>query len=276
MYTVDAIRKMNFSEVVGLVNEPNMPSGGAATVRRVLQQIPLGATDNVLEIGSNTGFTCIEMASWAPAAVYGVDINPNSVALARAKAVRTGVTNVTFMEGTALALPFPDQHFQLVFCSNVTSFITDRHKAVNEYYRVLRPRGVLAAAPIYYHQPPPEELRREVEIAVGAPIPVRGKDYWRELFAHPRGNLFFDEDYEYVHQLDDQIDRYITMVMSQAPIQHLPAQNQEVLIDRLRYFYQLFNENLRYARYCILLYQLDAPNCEPILYQSRPIVAHLS
>jgi SAM-dependent methyltransferase len=269
--TREAIERMNFSELVGLVNEPNTPSGGGKTVRRVLQQVRLDASSRVLEIGSNTGFTSIEIASWVPCPVVGVDINPRSIALARAKGSEHDLRNVTFTEADALSLPFPDGAFDLVFCSNTTSFILDRQRAITEYYRVLRPRGVLAAVPIYYREPPPNELRRRVEEAVGAEIPPRDIGYWRALFDHPEAPLIFEEEHAYVHQSPERIAGYVDRVMSQPLLAGYAPELRATMAARLRYFYDLFNENLRYARYAILLYRIGHPNRDPVLFESRPV-----
>lgn len=267
------IENVDFSTLVGVANEPNMCSGGTATIRRVLQQVPVHADSRFLEVGSNTGFTTIEFASWIPGKVYGVDINPKSIELARKKASAFGITNAEFIHANALTLPFENHRFDLVFVSNVTSFIQDRERAITEYYRVLKPRGVLAAVPIYYHEAPPEELRKRVEEAVGAPIPVRGKDYWQNLFSHTGTELFFDEEYEYIYQSPERIAAYVDMVMSHPHLGEFPAETRAAIANRLQYFYHLFNENLRYARYTILLYRTGAPNLEPILHQSRRVRA---
>jgi ubiquinone/menaquinone biosynthesis C-methylase UbiE len=265
------IEEMDFSSLVGIANEPNMPSGGAATIRRVLEKVPAAwyDTSRLLEVGSNTGFTCVEMASWVRGRVTGVDINPISIDFSRKKAAAAGIGNVEFIQSNATGLDFPDATFDLVFCSNVTSFVRDREQAIAEYYRVLKPLGVLAAAPIYYHSAPPADLLKRVEAAVGAPIPVRGKDYWTHLFQHPDAELYFDEEYEYIYQTPERIAEYVAMVMDQAHIQQFSAETQQAIARRLTYFYEIFNDNLQYARYSILLYRLGAPNRVPILHETR-------
>lgn len=271
--TTDQIEAMDFSSLVGIANEPNMPSGGAATIRRVLEKVPGSHHESarLLEVGSNTGFTCIEMASWIRGQVTGVDINPISIDFSRKKAAAAGIRNVEFIQSNATGLDFPDGTFDLVFCSNVTSFVRDREQAIKEYYRVLKPLGVLAAAPIYYKDTPPNDLLKRVETAVGAPIPVRGKDYWTNLFQHPEAELYFEEEYEYIYQTQDRIDDYVAMVMDQPHMEQFTSQVRSAIQKRLTYFYQIFNDNLQYARYSILLYRLGAPNRVPILHETRRV-----
>lgn len=69
------------------------------------------------------------------------------------------------------ALPFPDEHFDLVICSHVLEHVPDDRAAIREMQRVLRPGGVaLIQTPVNYDQSvtyedpgasdPDERLRR--------------------------------------------------------------------------------------------------------------------
>jgi len=268
--SVAEIRRTDFSRIVALTNEPNMPSGGGATVRRVLQLAGPLRGRPLLEVGSNTGYTSIELASWTDEHVYGIDVNPVSNEFARAKASRMGIENVTFTLGNGMGgLPFDDGTFGLVFASNVTSFMDDHVSARDEYYRVLAPLGILAAVPIYYRTTPPAALVDEVAEAIGAPLPVTTPEYWRDLFSHPDATLIADEPYEYVRQTEERIAEYLANVMAQPHLAGLPAELVTALSDRLGHFYRLFDENLSYAGYSIMLYRLGHPNPEPILHTTR-------
>ncbi|WNV85803.1 class I SAM-dependent methyltransferase [Umezawaea sp. Da 62-37] len=269
--TATSAAGLGFSRLVALVNEPNMPSGGGATVRRVLQLAPVRGDLPLIEVGSNTGYTTIEMASWVTAPVIGVDVDPVSCAFATAKAARHGIGNARFVVGDGLALPVADASCQLVFCSNVTSFMRDHDRASREYYRVLAPRGVLAAVPIHYHREPPSALRARVEEAIRAPLPVTSRDYWVDVFAHPRSTLIAEETYEYERRSDDDVEAYVKGVMAQPHLDAVAPSVRSALAERLTHFYRLFDENLSYARYSILLFRADHPNPEPVLHTSHRV-----
>lgn len=269
--SVSEIRELDFSRLVGLVNEPNMPSGGGHTIRRVLELTRPRPGGRILEVGSNTGYTSIEMASWVDAPVTGVDINPVSNEFARKKAAAAGIDNVDFEQGDGHSLSFPNGEFQLVFCSNVTSFIADHGRAAAEYYRVLGDRGILAAVPIYYRTTPPEDLRRRVEAAIGVPLPVTSLEYWIDVFSHPEATLVHEEPYEYIRQTPERIQQYVDAVFTQPHLAQQPEEKLAALRDRLTYFYELFDENLSYAGYSILLFRRSHPNPEPILHESRRV-----
>jgi ubiquinone/menaquinone biosynthesis C-methylase UbiE len=269
--SVAEIKELDFSRVVALTNEPNMPSGGGATVRRVLELAGPRRGGRVLEVGSNTGYTTIEMASWLDSPVTGLDVNPVSNAFAAAKAQRAGIDNAEFVLGDGQGMPFDDDLFELVFASNVTSFMTDHQQACDEYYRVLAPRGVLAVVPIYYRQAPPEPLRKAVEAAIGVPLQVTSEQYWIDVFSRDGVSLVADEPYEYIRQTPERIAAYVEQVMDQAHLAGQPAQKTAALNSRLAHFYEIFDENLSYAGYSILLFRKGHPNPEPVLHTTRRV-----
>ncbi|WP_316771649.1 class I SAM-dependent methyltransferase [Streptomyces sasae] len=266
------VERLNFSQTVGLVNEPNMCSGGAATIRAVLREVPgLTAGDRILEVGSNTGFSVLEMAAATKCDVHGIDIEDSSVRFSRNKAAALGLGNAHFAVGDGTRIDFPNDHFDMLFASNVTSFIPDRQRAIDEYYRVLKRFGVLAAVPIFYHRRPPARLLAEVERAIGAPLPRFSRADWEEMFGRPGSELFFSEEYEYLDLSPEQIDAYVAAVLAQPCNDSMSRELKEAAGSRLRYFYTLFNENLGYARYAILLYRKNRPTEFPILHASAPV-----
>lgn len=266
--TPGQVAETDFSTLVGLLNEPNMPSGGGKTVRRVLDLARLRPGAQVLEVGSNTGYTSIEFATWLDGQVLGVDINPLSVQHARAKAAAAGVDNVRFDLGDGTRLPCADRSFDLVFCSNVTSFMSDHHKARDEYYRVVASRGWLVAAPIYYASEPPDELRHEVGRAIGVELELTDQAYWTRLFGSDRATLVDQETYEYVRQSDQRIADYVAEVIRGAT-DGVPEPVLAAASRRLHYFYDLFDRNLQYARYDILMFRCEHPNPESVLHVTR-------
>jgi ubiquinone/menaquinone biosynthesis C-methylase UbiE len=48
---------------------------------------------------------------------------------------------INVQKGFGENIPFPDEYFDIVFCSNVLDHVTDPQKTVEEIYRVLKPSG---------------------------------------------------------------------------------------------------------------------------------------
>jgi pseudaminic acid biosynthesis-associated methylase len=121
----------------------------------------------VLEVGCNRGHNllAIEKVLPKPAELTGIEPNPHALEIARRAA-----TSATFMRGTAYDLPFPDEHFDLVFTAGVLIHIppAELPQALTEIHRVSR-RYLLA---LEYH------ADRET------PVPYRGHDglLWKRDF----------------------------------------------------------------------------------------------
>jgi 2-polyprenyl-6-hydroxyphenyl methylase/3-demethylubiquinone-9 3-methyltransferase len=94
-----------------------------------------------LDIGCGGGLATEAMARHGHRMI-GLDISPRSIETARRHAQEEGVSNVEYVVGSALELPFPDYHFDGVVMSDVIEHIHDLPALVKEINRVLKPGGV--------------------------------------------------------------------------------------------------------------------------------------
>uniref|UniRef100_A0A6V7KM18 Methyltransferase domain-containing protein n=1 Tax=Bracon brevicornis TaxID=1563983 RepID=A0A6V7KM18_9HYME len=86
------------------------------------------------------GTTAIEMAQRYGCAIVGVDMDKAALQQARHNILAAGVEGrVTVMEANALALPFPDNHFDVVINEEMLTMYADKAKRllIQEYLRVL-------------------------------------------------------------------------------------------------------------------------------------------
>lgn len=113
--------------------------------RRLIRQANLAPGMRVLDLGCGTGTLTILAKRLHPQTEFtGLDPDPEVLARARSKAERAGGP-ITWDEGLATRLPYPDQSFDRVVSSLVTHHLTrpDRMAALREIWRVLRPGGEL-------------------------------------------------------------------------------------------------------------------------------------
>jgi SAM-dependent methyltransferase len=99
-----------------------------------------------LDVGSGAGHWGQRIATLLPpdAHITGVDHEPGFLAAARDRAASRGLPHrFTYTEGKAEALPFPDDHFDLVTCQTVLIHVPDAHKALTEMTRVTKPGGLI-------------------------------------------------------------------------------------------------------------------------------------
>ena len=101
------------------------------------------AGKDVLEVGSGAG-QCSRWVRVHGGRSYGLDLSARQLQHSRRLDEETGLA-VPSVLGTATALPFADDSFDVVFCSfGALQFVADIEVAVAETARVLRPAGRFA------------------------------------------------------------------------------------------------------------------------------------
>jgi arsenite methyltransferase len=104
---------------------------------------PVKKGEAVLDIGCGTGVdTFVAAIMVGPEGrVIGIDLIPEMLEQGRTNLEKTSFKNVTFQEGSAEQLPFPDGTFDVVISNGVFNLIPDKAKALREVFRVLRSSG---------------------------------------------------------------------------------------------------------------------------------------
>ena len=115
------------------------------------EQLGLRRGDKVLDLGCGFGRHAFEAARRG-AHVVALDAGRDEVegvaatfaAMVEAGELAEGSMHATAVQGDALHLPFPDDTFDRVICSEMLEHIPDDLAAMRELARVLRPGGTMA------------------------------------------------------------------------------------------------------------------------------------
>lgn len=121
-----------------------VPGIFAAWAPRLVAFVEVETGDEVLDVACGTGIVARSAADVVgpTGRVTGLDVNQAMLDVARR--VRPAVT---WRQGDATALPFPDDAFDVVTCQMALMFIADRRRALEELARVARRRvGVVVPA----------------------------------------------------------------------------------------------------------------------------------
>jgi ubiquinone/menaquinone biosynthesis C-methylase UbiE len=105
-----------------------------------LAALELGSDDMLLDVGCGTG-AASRAAAHTTESVVGVDLSPQMVR--QAVRLADGVEAVHFAMADAEDLPFRDEAFTAVLCSNSFHHYPDPSRAVREMVRVLEHGGRL-------------------------------------------------------------------------------------------------------------------------------------
>jgi 2-polyprenyl-3-methyl-5-hydroxy-6-metoxy-1,4-benzoquinol methylase len=112
-----------------------------------LQSVDI-ASKRVLVVGCGFGDDAIRIASLG-ALVSALDISPDILEIAKARALRARVT-VDFHVSAAERTPFPDDYFDIAFFVDVLHHV-DIPEAVEELTRILKPNGLVFGNELYTH-----------------------------------------------------------------------------------------------------------------------------
>lgn len=107
---------------------------------------PLPQGGSLLDVGCGQGksFRLLRDA-FQPIRTLGLDADPHSIDLSRAEAAREGV-NVELFTADCAQIPLPDASVDVVFCHQTFHHLVEQDRALAEFWRVLKPGGLLLFA----------------------------------------------------------------------------------------------------------------------------------
>lgn len=111
---------------------------------QLCEAVDLRSTERVLDVATGNGNAALAAARrWAT--VTGIDYVPALLEEARDRAAGDRLP-ITFMEGDAESIPFPDAAFDVVLSTFGVMFSANQEQAAAELMRVCRPGGRIALA----------------------------------------------------------------------------------------------------------------------------------
>ena len=268
----EEILKMDYNQLIGIVRETNRPPGGFKSILHIAQNTFITRETKVLEIGTSTGITAIELAKLTHCKITAIDINPVSIEEAKKRAVEEGVSEyINFEIQDATPLEYADNTFDLVFCGNVTSLISEREKALNEYLRVLKPNGILAAIPMYYIETPSDDLIDRVRAAIQVNIIPWDRKFWFDFFVKEGFELLYYEDYKFNRIDESEVKEFSKELLEQPHLNELSKEAKECLHKKYTDYMLIFRENLSHMGYSIIYLRKTEFIKDRELFTSTPI-----
>ncbi len=128
---------------LGFMDE--MHIGGRKATKRLARLADLTSGCSVLDVGSGIGGPVRILAAEFDCIVTGLDLTEEFCRVAEMLSAAVGLdSRVSFKQGDALDMPFPDESFDRVWTQHCSMNIPDKKRLYSEIRRVLRPKGRLA------------------------------------------------------------------------------------------------------------------------------------
>ena len=110
---------------------------------KMLVHLPAGTGLRVLDMATGTGDVALALARDVRVReVVGIDLSEGMIKLAREKIAQSGFSGkVRLVQGSALALDFPDRSFDVVTVGFGVRNFSDLMQGLMEAFRILKPKG---------------------------------------------------------------------------------------------------------------------------------------
>lgn len=147
------------------------------TAMRMLRECG-GVTEGLcIDIGCGPGNLEVELARRSKLRIIGLDIDPDMRKPFEERMRTERLSDrVSFVEGDAQKLPFPDDHADLIVSRGTLTFIPDIGKCLQEVDRVLKPTGAAFLGGRYLYTPRQYKISTEKLRAIVAQTGIAGAE----------------------------------------------------------------------------------------------------
>jgi ubiquinone/menaquinone biosynthesis C-methylase UbiE len=153
--------------------------GGLKLTKRILSKEYIDQETSILDVGCGTGQTSAYIAEKYRCSVTSLDSNNTMLMKAKQRFLSLKLP-INIVYGSAENLPFPDGLFDFILSESVTSF-TDVPLTIQEFKRVLKPKGVLLAIEMVLEDSlSKEEVKRMIDFYGVSQLLTESE--WHNLF----------------------------------------------------------------------------------------------
>jgi SAM-dependent methyltransferase len=190
-----------YDDLDGLPDAVGLASIGCGNPTAVADLEP---GETVLDLGSGGGIDVLLSARHVGPTgfVYGLDMTPEMLELARRNAAEASAQNVEFRHGTIEHIPLADDSIDVVISNCVINLSPDKDKVFAEMHRVLRPGGRIGVSDVVTADDLTDDERAERGSLVGC---IAGALSLRQYEAGLSAAGFTDVNITFTHAVGDGV-----------------------------------------------------------------------
>lgn len=159
--------------------------GGKKGTDWLIANADLNKDKKVLEVACNMGTTAIGLASQFGCQIEGVDLDEQALAKAQKNITEAKLDHLIHVQrANAMKLPFADNSFDVVINEAMLTMLPleAKHKAVAEYFRVLKPGGFLLTHDVMLLEQNAETILATLRDVINVSVTPLSKEGWKDLF----------------------------------------------------------------------------------------------
>jgi ubiquinone/menaquinone biosynthesis C-methylase UbiE len=131
----------------------------------ILSMLPINKSDNVLDVGSGSGFLTIPVAKMVNETVFALDIDQRMLKVIQAKASDRNIDNIKLLQGNIDNIPLPEESIDIVLASLILHEVRPLQKVLKQIGGVLKTGGHLLCL----------EYEKDEKFVEGPPMNIRIK-----------------------------------------------------------------------------------------------------
>ena len=204
-----AFGNKNYDAEQELAGLPESVTGASLGCGNPVAIAELVAGESALDLGSGGGIDCFLAAKQVgeTGEVWGLDMTPDMIQLARHNAEQVGAANVRFRLGEIEDIPFEDGKFDAIMSNCVINLSTDKPRVFREALRVLKPGGRLRVSDMVWTREAPPETKHDLEQWAGC---VAGALHVDEYLQAIRDAGFVDVTADYEENEHGIVSAYVS------------------------------------------------------------------
>ena len=159
--------------------------GGVRGTNFLLAHTDFKEGDIVLEVACNKGINLIELARKYPKTVFvGIDVDKDAIQEANEELSKYQYKNIKFLKADAFRMKFADNTFDYIINEAMLTMFSNKskEKALKEYYRVLKPGGLLLTHDIALVRNY-EGTRKQLSAAININVFPLSRVEWNQIFS---------------------------------------------------------------------------------------------
>ncbi|MCK3658304.1 hypothetical protein A4G18_06165 [Pasteurellaceae bacterium Pebbles2] len=159
--------------------------GGKKATDWLIANGDFNADKKVLEVACNMGTTAIGLAQQFGCHIEGVDLDEQALEKAKQNIAAAGLQDkINVQRANAMKLPFEDNSFDIVINEAMLTMlpIQAKTKAVEEYFRVLKPGGFLLTHDVMLTTEDAEPIIQQLREAINITVTPLTREDWKTLF----------------------------------------------------------------------------------------------
>lgn len=162
--------------------------GGKKATDWLIQQGQFTSHKRVLEVACNMCTTSIYLAQTYGCHIEAVDLNNKALDKARHNIAKAQLEDfIHVQQANAMKLPFEDNTFDIILNEAMLTMlpVKAKEKALAEYYRVLKPDGVLLTHDIVItNEASKDAIIEQLSAAINVNVSPQVKNDWLSLYNH--------------------------------------------------------------------------------------------